>query len=230
MTLPPGYELVSVLWQGSSRVVCRGREVASGDRVVIKSVLDRRASSQTLGLVRHEYRILSRLDVPGAPRARELLQHDGRPHLVMDDLGGLSLSAWLEAGRPDLGQFFRIARSVAERLAELHGAQVIHKNVNPHHILVHTDSLTTHLVDFSISSLLQSEIQKYASPSVLEGALPYISPEQTGRTYRAIDHRTDLYSLGIIFYQLLAGHPPFDAHDDLECVHCHIALTPPHLR
>ncbi|MCP5068246.1 MAG: AAA family ATPase, partial [bacterium] len=115
-------------------------------------------------------------------------------------------------------------------LAQLHGAQVIHKNINPRHILVHPDSLTTHLVDFSISSRLQNEIQKYASPSVLEGALPYIPPEQTGRTNRAIDRRTDLYSLGVTFYQLLAGHLPFEASDDLEWVHCHIALTPSPLR
>ncbi|MCP3960132.1 MAG: serine/threonine-protein kinase PknK, partial [bacterium] len=230
MILPPGYELVAELRQGSSRAVCRAREVASGDPVIIKSLLDRRGSTQALGLLRHEYRILSRLDVPGVARVHDLLYHDGRPHLVMDDLGGLSLSEWLEAGRPDLGQFFRVARSLTERLAELHAAQVIHKNINPRHIVVDPDSLTTHLVDFSISSRLRTEIQKYTSPSVLEGALPYISPEQTGRTNRAIDGRSDLYSLGVTFYQLLAGHLPFDASDDLEWVHCHIALTPPPLR
>ncbi len=230
MILPLGYDLVSVVRQGALRAVCRAREVASGELVIIKSLLDSRASSQALALLRHEYRILSRLDLPGFARVRDLLYHDGRPHLVMDDLGGLSLSAWMEANRPDLAQFFRIARSVTERLSHLHGAQVIHKNINPHHIVVHHDSLTTHLVDLSISSRLHNEIQKYTSPSVLEGALPYISPEQTGRTNRAIDRRTDLYSLGITFYQLLTGHLPFDAGDDLEWVHCHIALTPPALR
>jgi len=226
MILPPGYELVSVVRQGSSRAVCRTREVASGDRVIIKSLLDRRASTQALGLLRHEYRILSRLDTPGVARVRDLLHHDGCPHLVMDDLGGLSLSTWMEAGRPELAQFFLVARSATERLAQLHRAQVIHKNINPRHIVVHPDSLTTHLVDFSISSRLESEIQNYTSPSILEGSLPYISPEQTGRTNRAIDGRTDLYSLGVTFYQLLAGRLPFDASDDLEWVHCHIALTP----
>ncbi len=201
MILPPGYELLSVVRQGSSRAVCRAHEVASGDQVIIKSLLDRRASNRALGRLRHEYRILSRLDAPGVARARDLLSHDGRPHLVMDDLGGVSLSAWMESGRLELSQFFRIARSLTERLAQLRRAQVIHKNINPHHVIVHPESLTTHLVDFSISSRLQTEIQKYTSPSVLEGALPYISPEQTGRTNRVIDGRTDLYSLGITLYQ-----------------------------
>ena len=229
MILPPGYELASVVRQGASRAVCRARETASGERVIIKSLLDRRASARALGLLRHEYRILSRLQTPGVARARDLLHHDGRPHLVMDDLGGLSLSEWMEAGRPDLAQFYAIARSSAENLAQLHRERVIHKNINPRHILVHPD-LTTHLVDLSIASRLSSEVQKYASPSVLEGTLPYLSPEQTGRTNRTIDRRTDLYSLGITFYQLLAGRLPFDASDDLEWVHCHLALIPPPLR
>ena len=227
--LPPGYELTSIVTEGSSRAVCRAREVASGDQVIIKSLLDRRASIRALARLRQEHQILRRLKGPSVARVRGLLYHDGRPHLVMDDLGGLSLSAWMRQGRPDLVRFFRIARSLTESLAQLHGAQVMHKNINPHHVLVQPDSLTTHLVDFSIASRLQNEFQKVTSPSVLEGALPYISPEQTGRTNRAIDRRTDLYSLGITFYQLLAGHLPFDASDDLEWVHCHIALTPPPL-
>ena len=229
-TLPPGYELVSVVRQRSSRAVCRAREVASGDQVIIKSLLDARASAQDLGLLCHEYRILRGLDLAGFAQARDLLYHDGCSHLVMDDLGGPSLSEWLSNRRPDLADFFAIARSLTERLAGLHRALVIHKNINPRHVVVHPDNLTTHLVDLCISSRLQNEIQRYTSPSMLEGALPYMAPEQTGRTNRAMDNRSDLYSLGVTFYQLLAGHLPFDASDDLDWVHCHIALTPPPVR
>ncbi len=229
MALPPGYELASVVRHGASRSVCQAREVASGEPVIIKSLLDRRASSQALGLLRHESRILSQLDTPGLARARGLLYHDGRPHLVMDDLGGISLASWLESGRPDLDQFFSVACSLVESLGQLHRAEVIHKNINPRHIVVSTEGFQAHLVDFSLSSRLQTEIQEYTSPRGLEGTLPYISPEQTGRTNRTIDWRTDLYSLGMVFYQMLAGRLPFDAKDDLEWVHSHIALTPPPL-
>ncbi|MEM7356187.1 MAG: serine/threonine-protein kinase PknK, partial [Acidobacteriota bacterium] len=226
MILPDGYELRSVLSQGSSRAVCRAREVASGDSVVIKALLDRRASAREQGLLRHEYRLLRRLDLPGIAGGRGLEKHDGRPYLVMDDLGGLSLASWMEVERPDLSRFLRFAQSLTDNLAQLHRARVIHKNINPRHILVHPECLTTHLVDFSIASRLQHEMQEYSGPSVLEGALPYISPEQTGRTNRTIDVRTDLYSLGVTFFQLLAGRLPFDAKDDLEWIHCHIALPP----
>ncbi|MEM7587924.1 MAG: AAA family ATPase, partial [Acidobacteriota bacterium] len=106
-------------------------------------------------------------------------------------------------------------------------SRVIHKNLNPRHILVQPRTLEAHLVDFSIASRLRKEIPRVTGTRGLGGSLPYISPEQTGRAQRAIDHRSDLYSLGIVLYQLLTGQLPFEAEDELEWVHCHIALTPP---
>ncbi len=227
--LPPGYRLEAVLSKGASRVVCRAREVIGGDPVVIKILLDPHSSPQVSGRLRHEHRILSRLDVSAAPKAREMGHHEGRSFSVLDDLGGQTLGEWMESGRSDLADFYSVARSAAEKLAELHGAQVVHKNLNPRHILVQPD-LTVRFADFSVSSRLQGEIQDLAGPDALEGDLPYISPEQTGRTHRTIDARSDLYSLGITLYQMLAGRLPFQAEDDLEWVHCHIAMTPLPLR
>ncbi|MBD0388203.1 MAG: AAA family ATPase, partial [Nostoc sp. C3-bin3] len=83
------------------------------------------------------------------------------------------------------------------------------------------------LIDFSIASLLPRETQTLISPNVLEGTLAYISPEQTGRMNRGIDYRTDFYSLGITFYELLTGKLPFQSEDTMELVHCHIAKTAP---
>lgn len=65
---------------------------------------------------------------------------------------------------------------------------------------------------------------------MLEGTLAYISPEQTGRMNRGIDYRTDFYSLGVTFYELLTGELPFQSNDPMELVHCHIAKLPPSLR
>jgi serine/threonine protein kinase len=64
------------------------------------------------------------------------------------------------------------------------------------------------------------------NPNVLEGTLAYISPEQTGRMNRGIDYRTDFYSLGVTFYELLTGKLPFESDDPMELVHCHIAKMP----
>ncbi|MBN3927649.1 AAA family ATPase, partial [Nostoc sp. NMS4] len=82
------------------------------------------------------------------------------------------------------------------------------------------------LIDFSIASLLPKETQEIKNLNVLEGTLAYISPEQTGRMNRLIDYRTDFYSLGVTFYELLTGELPFPSNDAMELVHCHIAKMP----
>jgi serine/threonine protein kinase len=74
--------------------------------------------------------------------------------------------------------------------------------------------------------VLPRENPTFKNPNQLEGTLAYISPEQTGRMNRRVDYRTDLYSLGVTFYELLTGRVPFEATDLLELVHCHIAKTP----
>ncbi|MBD0313934.1 MAG: AAA family ATPase, partial [Microcoleus sp. T3-bin5] len=74
--------------------------------------------------------------------------------------------------------------------------------------------------------LLPRQTQEIQNPNVLEGTLPYISPEQTGRMNRGIDYRTDFYSLGVTFYELLARQLPFQTEDPIELVHCHLAKQP----
>ena len=86
------------------------------------------------------------------------------------------------------------------------------------------------LIDFSIASLLPKEAQEIKNPNSLEGTLAYISPEQTGRMNRGVEYRSDFYSLGVTFYELLTGEIPFNSDDAMELVHCHIAKKPPTLK
>ncbi len=194
--------------------------------MIVKSLVDPRASTRTLSAFRHECRIMSSLAVAGVPRVRATPYHDGRPFLVMEDLGGVSLRALCREGQPDERSFYAIARSLAATLARLHEARVIHKGLSPAHVIVHPDTLATHLVDFSCASRLPREDQKFVSAGALDGELAYISPEQTGRMNRSIDTRSDLYSLGVLLYELRAGHLPLVAAGPLEWVHSHIAQIP----
>lgn len=88
----------------------------------------------------------------------------------------------------------------------------------------------TKITDFGIASLLSNERKGMASVQLLEGTIHYMSPEQTGRTSRLVDYRTDFYSLGVTFYQMITGVLPFKATDDLGLIHCHLAIepVPPH--
>ena len=120
-----------------------------------------------------------------------------------------------------------MALQLATILAELHRREIIHNTLNPCSILVHPTTGEVCLTDFSLASQAEGEAQAPTPPLLWHGALVYASPEQTGRMNRAIDYRTDLYSLGVIFYELLIGNPPFRSADALELMHQHIASTPP---
>ncbi|WP_375501161.1 AAA family ATPase, partial [uncultured Nostoc sp.] len=126
-----------------------------------------------------------------------------------------------------LEQFLPIVLQLLDTLHQLHQQRVIHKDIKPANILIHPDTKQIKLIDFSIASLLPRETQEIQSPNGLEGTLAYLSPEQTGRMNRSIDYRSDFYSLGVTFFELLSGQLPFESQEPMELVHCHIAKLPP---
>ena len=126
-----------------------------------------------------------------------------------------------------LAEILEIAIQITDILHGLYRHRVIHKDIKPANVLIHPETKQVKLIDFSIASLLPRETQEIQNPNVLEGTLAYISPEQTGRMNRGIDYRTDFYSLGVTFYELLTGKLPFECDDPMELVHCHIAKQPP---
>jgi hypothetical protein len=103
---------------------------------------------------------------------------------------------------------------------------LIHKDIKPANILVDAASGGVWLTGFGIASRLPREHQLPAPPEVIAGTLAYIAPEQTGRMNRSVDSRSDLYALGVTFYEMLTGTLPFTAVDPMEWVHCHIARQP----
>ena len=115
-------------------------------------------------------------------------------------------------------------------MGKIHIASVIHKDINPGNIVLNPDTGVVKIIDFGIATQFNRTNPTFKSPHVLEGTLAYLSPEQTGRMNRLLDYRTDFYSLGVTFYELLTGHLPFPITNILELVHCHIAkaLVPPH--
>jgi len=125
-----------------------------------------------------------------------------------------------------LEEFLLLAIATTEILGKIHSANIIHKDINPSNIVYNPQTKQLKIIDFGISTQLTRETPSLKNPGVLEGTLAYISPEQTGRMNRALDYRTDFYSLGVTFYELLTGKLPFETEDALELVHCHIARQP----
>ncbi len=173
----------------------------------------------------HEYALKAELDANWAARPVALTRYNGGMALVLEDPGGTPADRLL--GRPlDVSHFLRIAIPLAGALRHVHERGLIHKDIKPANILVDSASGGVWLTGFGIASRLPRERQAPAPPEVIAGTLAYMAPEQTGRMNRSVDSRSDLYALGVTFYELLTGTLPFTAADPMEWVHCHIARQP----
>jgi len=223
----PGYSQEKEIFRGSKKIVYRGIRNADRSHVILKTFVQEFPSTSDLEHLKREFEILSKLQIPGVAKALSLDTYRKSLALVLEDIGGEPLRKWLDLRtRFDLEQFLEIAVRLAGTLAELHQTRIIHKDINPKNIVLNPVTMVVQLIDFSISTKLPRQDQKITHPDLLEGTLPYISPEQTGRMNRSIDYRTDFYSLGVTFYEMLTGRLPFESNDPLELVHWHIAKNP----
>lgn len=172
---------------------------------------------------RHEYAILRALDVPGVVKPTELIDEAGRPMMVLDNFDGQPLEAFLDRHQPDWPLCLRLGLQLARILAGLHAAHCIHRDIRPANLMLLPDG-QIRLLDMSMAALEPEHVPAARSPAV--GDWTYVSPEQTGRLNRAVDYRTDFYSLGATLYRMLTGRPPCQGNDALELAHCHLAGQP----
>jgi predicted ATPase/signal transduction histidine kinase/tRNA A-37 threonylcarbamoyl transferase component Bud32 len=176
--------------------------------------------------VEHEYALIEALDIEGVVKALALQRVGNQLVLLHECVPGRTLAAEVRGQPLELERFFSIAIQSADLLAEVHARRVIHRDIKPTNLLIDSDGDRVYLTGFGISALLDAERRHIYDRGVLEGTLPYISPEQTGRTGREVDARSDLYSLGVTFYELLTGRRPFEFEAPLELIHAHLARTP----
>ncbi|WP_181198449.1 protein kinase domain-containing protein [Enhygromyxa salina] len=195
------------------------------DRAVIAKVFEL-AGDDVEARVEHEFALIEALDIEGVVKALALERVGDQLVLLLERVPGQDLAEYAERQPLALERFFSIAVQVAEVLGRVHAKRIIHRDLKPTNILIDPDSGRVHLADFGISVLLDAERRHIYDPAVVEGTLPYLSPEQTGRTGRSVDFRSDLYSLGVTFYELLTGRRPFEFSAPLDLIHAHLARTP----
>jgi len=214
----------------------------------IVETLHRDGRSHLVRAIRRSDRRYLILESPKTPRARQRLKtelqigreiggrHLARPigwesegeqdFLIREDVGGVPLTRLLH-GPMQLGTFLDIACSLVRDVKELHREGLIHRDLRPSNILIDPDTSETWLLGLGMASRIPREQIPLVPPPLIEGSLAYMAPEQTGRTNRAIDSRSDLYSLGVIFFQMLTGRLPFEARDPIKWIHQHVAREPP---
>ncbi|MBD2728914.1 AAA family ATPase [Nostoc sp. FACHB-892] len=226
----PGIAIQNKIYESSNSLVYRGIR-DDGVGIVAKILKLDYPSPQELTRYRQEYKITCSLNLEGVIKAYSQQDYQRTLVIILEDFGGESLEQWMHK-RPDifcpmpLSTFLGLAIAICDILGRIHAANIIHKDINPGNIVLNLDTGVVKIIDFGIATQFKRTNPTFKSPHVLEGTLAYLSPEQTGRMNRLLDYRTDLYSLGVTFYELLTGHLPFPTTDILELVHCHIAKVP----
>ncbi len=227
-----GYQAIEKIYESTNSLVYRGQRLEDGRAVILKTLKQAYPSPKQIAWFKREYTITKNLEVQGVVNVYDLTNEQNCWTIVLADFGGESLERLMHDGRQfTVAEFLNIAIQIVEILGRVHQCQIIHKDINPSNIILNPTTGQVELIDFGISTLLSRENPTLRNPNRLEGTLAYISPEQTGRMNREIDRRTDFYSLGITFYELLTNRLPFETTDAMELVHSHIAKqpNPPHL-
>ena len=226
MRVPEGYTLEkSLQLNGRCEVVAAVRD-ADRRPLVLKQYLDDRTARGSRA--QREFEALRSVQGDGIVAALALIEGEGAPILVLEHVPGVPFASWVQAGLPSAQAFLVVAQQIADVLARVHEARLVHRDVSPRNICVEPGTLKAHLIDFGMARPLGSSSRgdHDRTGSGFAGALRYSAPEQTGRMGRGIDYRSDLYALGATLYLALTGRPPFDAEDALALVHAHMALVP----
>lgn len=217
-----------VLHTGARAVLYRGERRRDGAMVpvVVKELRALYPPDAEVRALRREYALQTRAAAAtdAVVRPLGLESQEGVVRLVMEDDGGAALAAVFAEGPPPVEEGLRIALATARALAEVHRAGLVHKDVTPRNVVVGEGGVR--LIDFGIASIVAREDAAVDDGAHFVGTPAFMAPEQTGRTGRSVDPRSDLYALGGVLYWLLCGRPPFEARDRLELVHAHLARTP----
>jgi predicted ATPase/class 3 adenylate cyclase len=225
-----GYQISDRLHAGQ-RCIYRGRRESDDRPVIIKTLAGDYPTRQAVAEQRREHEILRRLEsVDGVIRVVALESYgDDNLAIVMEAFGEPLSEVLAREGNRALAprQFLDVAIQVAEALGRIHQHDVVHKALEPANILLDRETGEIRIIEFSVASEISRERQDANLSGQLAGSLPYISPEQTGRMNRFLDYRSDHYSMGVTFYELLTGRTPFCADNVMEWIHCHISRPPP---
>lgn len=218
------YKELKCFHRGGRHVLYRGKRSSDDSRVVLKALSgDKPSLSETASLDK-EFQLLKICQFVGVPNVLALASIGSRQTIAMEDAGESTIIDWKEKCFEDLDLFFRLATDVASVVDRIHTAGIMHLDLCPGNIVIDGRSRAASIVDFGSAALL-SQVQSLRSDLFQVGkSLLYVSPEQTGRLNAVIDARSDLYSLGTIFYELLTGVPPFMTDEPLSLVHAHLSL------
>lgn len=224
-TIIPNYELIQKLGESPQSVVYKAIHKKNPEKPLVLKILKTGYLSEHQKIhFRQKIEHLKILNDPMLIRPLSFEAKEDIQFITRDYFDYIPLDEWAKTQpKISLNDFFTISCLFAQAIHKVHQAGIIHGGIKPHNILIHPKSLGIVLIDF-ITSFDVREVSHFIyDESFVKGTLAYTSPEQTGRINHRVDFSSDLYSLGIVFYEMLTGKLPFFSLDPLELIHSHLA-------
>ncbi len=220
------YTLQEKIHETRNSIIYRGKKENEANTVIIKVLKTKYPTPSEVARFKQEYSLVKNLNVDGIIKTYDLVKYHDAYAIIEEDFDGISLKELIKTKKINIIAFLQIALKLSDSLGILHKNNIIHLDIKPDNILINLKEGKVKITDFGISTVLTHSNDEIYNPDVIQGTLYYMSPEQTGRMNRSVDYRTDLYSLGIAFYEMLTGEVPFKSKDPMEIIHSHIARQP----
>ncbi|BAP56672.1 ATPase [Thioploca ingrica] len=221
-----GYTVTDQIDENFEMLMYRGYRTDNKQWVIIKMLKTQLVNPKLVARWHDEYELNRQLSYPGIVQVYDLQPHHHTWVLIMEDIQGVLLKNRIAIESVNLTTFLPMAIQLVNTLAYLHDYPIIYKNMTPANIFVNLSTGQVKITNFSLSSRWQQEYQLINPHAQFEEILTYLAPEQTGRVNRVIDYRTDFYLLGLVFYEMLVGHPPFKSGHAPELIDWHITKQP----
>ncbi len=214
------YRIIHQLGQGGMATVFKAYHAALDRYVAIKALHPAFMEDPNfLARFQREARVVARLDHPNIVPIYDYAEHAGQPYLVMKFIEGETLKARMKRGPLGKGEGLKIVEAVGQALSYAHERGVLHRDIKPSNVLLAEDGMI-YLADFGLARIAQAG-ESTLSNDMLLGTPQYISPEQA-RGAKELDAGTDIYSFGVVLYEMVVGRVPFSADTPFSIIHDHI--------
>ncbi len=223
------YHLLEPIGEGGMSGVYQGTDEITHQNIVLKLMKAKVTSSHIEDIIRfkREIEIVTKLNHPNIIKIYSSGEFENKPYIAMEHLVGNNLADLLHSGiQFNDSETVTIIKQITEALIYVHHHGVIHRDLKPSNIFIHHEDgqIKVKLLDFGIALIM--ELRAIKGEEEVSGTFGYMSPEATGILDNRIDERSDLYSLGVVFYHLLTGKAPFPGSNMSQIIHRQVALTP----
>ncbi|MDQ7785348.1 MAG: AAA family ATPase [Desulfomonilaceae bacterium] len=222
-----GFVNLRRVYECSNSCVFRANREEDNTAVLLKVFKDEASILDGVVRLERRYQAAQRLShIRGVLDILGIETGHGTLVIILEDIGADFLRVIMDSAALSLKEILSLGINVSRILGDVHRTHLVHNYLTPYNILCRDSANDLRIIDVNACGISLQVPRMDAAPSLTEGGLGYISPEQTGRINRAVDYRSDYYTLGVTLYELLTGRLPFESEDCLEIMHCHIARPP----